>query len=69
MMQQLLERGQAVAARAKGRAIERIAAQIRDELRGVSVETGSGGVVLRGRRLLARWLRDPALRFAAWRRG
>jgi hypothetical protein len=69
MMRRLLERGQAVAARAKGRAIERVAEQFRDELRGVSVEIGSGGVVLRGRRLLARWLRDPALRFAAWRRG
>jgi hypothetical protein len=69
MMQRLMERGQALSAQARARTIERLAAQFRDQMRGVAVEVRSAGLVLRGRGLLARWLRDPALRFAAWRRG
>jgi hypothetical protein len=67
MTERLLARGQTIAARAKARTIERIAARIREQVRGISVRAGSAGIELRGRRLLARWLNDPALRFAAWR--
>ena len=68
-MEQLIKRGQALAAAARARTIERIASDLRGQVAGISVETGSAGVVLRGRRLLARWLREPVLRFASWRRG
>lgn len=69
MMQRLLERGLALAADARARTIERIAGQLRDQVRGTSVEIASGSIVLRGRHLLSRWISDPALRFASWRRG
>jgi hypothetical protein len=68
-MQRLVERGERIAAQAKSAAVERMVAQFRDQVRGIAIETGSGEIILRGRRLLARWLVDPALRFAAWRRG
>jgi hypothetical protein len=68
MMQKLIARGQRIAAEVKARTIDRIAAQLGEQVRGVSVEAGSAGIELRGRRLLARWLNEPAMRFAAWRR-
>jgi hypothetical protein len=69
MMRALTERGQRLAAAAKARTIDRLAADLRADVPGIKVDAGSDRIVVRGRGLLQRWLSDPALRFSATRGG
>jgi hypothetical protein len=62
MMEKLLDRGEQIASMAQANRIEEIA-QAAEEIGGISVLKTATGVVLRGRKLLERWLLDPALRF------
>jgi hypothetical protein len=62
MMEKLLDRGEQIASTAQANRIEEIA-RAAEEIGGVSVLKTATGVVLRGRKLLERWLLDPALRF------
>ncbi|HEU5067482.1 MAG TPA: hypothetical protein VFT61_04780 [Sphingomicrobium sp.] len=62
MMEKLLARAEQIASTAQANRIEKIA-QAAEEIGGVSVLKTATGVVLRGRKLLERWLLDPALRF------
>jgi hypothetical protein len=62
MMEKLLARAEQIATTAQANRIEEIA-QAAQEIGGVSVLKTATGVVLRGRKLLERWLLDPALRF------
>jgi hypothetical protein len=58
----LLIRAESIARAAQRRRLEQIAARFRG--RGIAVEVGTESVILRGRRLVHRWLADPLLRFA-----
>lgn len=60
-MKQLLKRGEQLARDMERRRLEQIAAGIRDL--GVSVASEGSTLVLTGRKLIRRWLSDPALRF------
>jgi hypothetical protein len=62
MMEALIARAGDFARAAQRKRLEQIAASLRDG--GMSVELGGESVVLRGRRLVQRWLGDPLLRFA-----
>lgn len=59
----LLRRGAAIAARRVERRADRLADLYAEVLPGTSAERGPRGVVLRGRRLMARMLRDPVARW------
>jgi hypothetical protein len=58
----LLVRAETLARAAQRRRLQQIAAGLRGS--GVAVETTADSVVIRGRRLVQRWLSDPLLRFA-----
>ncbi|MES2337816.1 MAG: hypothetical protein V4537_06965 [Pseudomonadota bacterium] len=55
-------RGRAIGAAAVARWRARVAAQLR-EVPGLRIEERDDGLVVTGRRLRARWLRDAALRW------
>jgi len=63
MMEGFEARAEAIGARASARAAARLADAARETLPGVSVEAEPGRVVISGRGLGRRWLRDPALRW------
>lgn len=63
MMERLLARAEQIAQAAQANRIEAMAETAAEELNAVSVLKTATGVVLRGRKLLERWLLDPALRF------
>ncbi|MEI9850624.1 MAG: hypothetical protein WDN24_06915 [Sphingomonas sp.] len=58
MMEGLEARGRAAGARGVARAVERIAARVREEYPGVAAEPVPGGVALSGRglRMRLRWI-------------
>lgn len=58
-------RGAMAARAAERRMVDAIEARLRDELNGVAVTSDGASVTLTGKGLLARWLVDPALRFAS----
>ncbi|AQR74433.1 hypothetical protein [Sphingomonas sp. LM7] len=62
-MKSLEARAEAIGARAAVRAAARVADAARAALPGVSVEAEPGRVVVSGRGLARRWLRDPAIRW------
>jgi hypothetical protein len=62
MMYGLLVGAESIARAAQRRRLQQIAAGLRG--RGVTVEVAADSVVIRGRRLVQRWLSDPLLRFA-----
>lgn len=62
MMRQLHTRGEAIARAAQRKRIERIAQSLRAQ--GLDVETGIDSILIRGRRLLQKWLGDASVRFA-----
>jgi hypothetical protein len=63
MMERLLARAEQIAQAAQANRIEAMAEAAAEELSGVSVFKTATGVVLRGKKLIERWLWDPALRF------
>jgi hypothetical protein len=63
MMEKVLARAEQIAQAAQASRIDAIAETAAAELSGVSVLKTATGVVLRGKKLLERWLLDPALRF------
>lgn len=66
MMEGLEARARIAGEQAVTRATARLAEAARDALPGVSVEAEAGRVMISGRGLGRRWLRDPAFR---WLRG
>jgi adenylate kinase len=62
MMEKVLARAEQIAQAAQANRIAAMA-EAAAELSGVSVLKTATGLVLRGKRLLERWLLDPALRF------
>ena len=63
MMEKLLARAEQIARTAQSNRIEAIAKSATEELAGLSITTTATSVVIRGKKLLERWLLDPALRF------
>nr|WP_294809731.1 hypothetical protein [uncultured Sphingomonas sp.] len=63
MMEGFEARAETLGAAAAERAAVRLAAAAREALPGVSVEAEPGRVVISGRGLGRRWLRDPAFRW------
>ncbi|WBY07107.1 hypothetical protein PIB19_17035 [Sphingomonas sp. 7/4-4] len=63
MMEGFEARAETLGAAAAERAAVRLAATARETLPGVSAEAEAGRVVISGRGLGRRWLRDPALRW------
>ena len=69
MFERLIERGRAVAERAAERRRERLAETMAEEApRGVCVRVEGEAVALAGRRLLRRYVLDPAMRRLVERR-
>lgn len=64
-MRELQKRAEALGRAEQRRAVARIVAGLSGKLRGVAVEAHSNKAVLRGKKLLGRWLVDPSLRFIA----
>ena len=62
-MRALLERAQAVARKTQQLRLSQIAERLDEQLRGVDVRVGNAVILLSGRKLLSRWLSEPALRF------
>ena len=63
MMNQLLERGEAIARDAQRRTAERVAQELRAELATGSVQVDGASVIVSGRGIMKRWLADASLRF------
>ncbi|MGN6277214.1 MAG: hypothetical protein ACTHM8_00640 [Sphingomonas sp.] len=63
MMEAVLARGQAIAARAQDEAVARVAASAEDALPGVMVTSEVDGVTLAGRGLARRLADEPQLRW------
>lgn len=63
MMEGLEARARIAGEQAVTRATARLAEAARDALPGVSVEAEAGRVMISGRGLGLRWLRDPAFRW------
>lgn len=63
MMERIEARGIARAETAAAAARERLAGRVGDALQGVTAEIDGDGVVLTGRGLAARLMREPALRW------
>ena len=63
MMERLSARGEEIARRAQARTKVRVASGLRDLLGAAAVSIEETRVLVRGKRILARWLGDPALRF------
>jgi len=61
MMEALIARSGQIARAAQRQRLEQIAASVRG--RGLRAELGEKSVVIIGRRLVSRWLRDPLMRF------
>lgn len=59
----LMTRAEAIARSAQQRRLEQLASAMRAI--GVSADVASDSILCRGKRLVARWLSDPAFRFAA----
>jgi hypothetical protein len=63
MMGRLIARGQEIARNAVETHARSIASELRELLGDVAVSLEETKVLVRGRRILQRWLADPALRF------
>ena len=63
MMEKLAARGEAIARQAEAGAMGRVASELRGLLCAAAVSIEETRVLVRGKRILERWLQDPALRF------
>lgn len=63
MMEKLLRRGGDLADAARQRAVRRVAQQLRTLFGTAQVEVEEARVLAGGRRMMKRWLTDPAVRF------
>lgn len=63
MMENLLARGEQIAAEAVARQVQRTAQQLRALFGSSAVAVDAAEVLVSGRGILKRWLVDPALRF------
>jgi hypothetical protein len=63
MMERLIARGEAIARAGQQRQIAAAASQLRGLFGAAAVDVEDSRIVVRGRRLIARWLIDPVLRF------
>lgn len=63
MMEKLLARGGKLAAAAQQRKIGEVAQQLRTMFGSTAVSVEESQVLVRGKRMIKRWLTDPSLRF------
>lgn len=63
MMENLLRRGEELAAEGEQRKLQQVAAQLRELFGAAAVQVDETDVLVRGKGMIKRWLLDPSLRF------
>jgi hypothetical protein len=63
MMERLTGRGDELARKAQGQAVQRVAQQLRTIFGSAAVDVQEARVLVRGKGMIKRWLIDPSLRF------
>jgi hypothetical protein len=63
MMENLLTRADALAHAEQQRKLVQVAGELKELLRGVTIEVEETRILMSGRGILKRWLLDPSLRF------
>jgi hypothetical protein len=64
-MENLLRRGEQIAAQGRQQKVEDVAARLRGIFGSAAVQVDEANVLVRGRGIIKRWLIDPSLRFLA----